>query len=64
MKIPGHDIYGVYYLRSQMITDEKTNLDAQEGLEAETIMRNENTVWTEGENMTGDSLDASHTKVH
>lgn len=47
-----------------MITDVKTNLDAQEGLQAETIMRNEITVWTEGENMTEDSLEASHTKVH
>lgn len=47
-----------------MITDVKTNLDAQEGLQAETIMRNETTVWTEGENMTGNSLEESHTKSH
>lgn len=47
----------------KMITD-VTNLDAQEGLQAETIMRNETTVWTEGEHMRGDSLEASHTKVH
>lgn len=41
-----------------------TNLDAQQGLQAETIMRNETKVWTEGENTTGDSLEASQTKVH
>lgn len=46
-----------------MITD-VTNLDAQKGLQAETTMRNETTVWTEGEHMRGESLEASHTKVH
>lgn len=55
-------IFIVFTIRVKMITD-VTNLDVQEGLQAETTMRNETTVWTEGEHMRGESLEASHTKV-
>lgn len=55
-------IFIVFTIRVKMITD-VTNLDAEEGLQAETTMRNETTVWTEGEHMRGESLEASHTKV-
>lgn len=45
------------------MTDAKTNLGVQEGLRAETIMRNETTVSIDDDNMTGDSLELNYTTV-
>lgn len=43
------------------MTDAMTNLGVQEGLRAETIMRNEPTVSIEDENMTGECLELNYT---
>lgn len=45
------------------MTDAKTNLGVQEGLRAETIMRNETTVSIDDDNMTRDSLELNYTTV-